>query len=122
MRISPKLSEIAVWLLGNSDRNRGFPILNLPLDLQLEVRLRNFGCFWVSFSDKLYRKDGTTLGPIAGQLSSRSVTDDTLLYTHLKTENVTLRACQSIRPFVLNFWFPLDNLSYVASRMTTSHA
>jgi len=78
-RISLKLiSEIDVWLLGNSNRNAGFPIQNLPSDSRSEVRFRHFGCFPVAFSDKLYRKDGTTLGTVAGQLSSHPITDDTL--------------------------------------------
>jgi len=35
-------------------------------------------CFRVTFSYKLHREDGTTLGTVAGQLSSRPITDDTL--------------------------------------------
>jgi len=77
-RISPKLSEIDVWLLGNSNGNLGFLIPNLPLDSRSVVRFRHFGCFRVAFSDKLYRKDGATLSTVAGQLSSRPITDDTL--------------------------------------------
>jgi len=46
-RISPKLSKIDVWLLGNSNRNPGFPIQNLPSDSRSEVRFRHFGCFRV---------------------------------------------------------------------------
>jgi len=45
-RISPKLSEIDVWLLENSNRNLGFPIQNLPS----EVRFGHFGCFLVGTS------------------------------------------------------------------------
>jgi len=37
-RISPKLSEIDLWLLWNVNRNWGFPIQNLPSDLRSEVR------------------------------------------------------------------------------------
>jgi len=37
-RISPKLSEIDLWLSGNSNRKPGFPILNLPSDSRSEVR------------------------------------------------------------------------------------
>jgi len=33
MQVSMKLSKINVWLLGNSNRNPGFPIQNLPSDL-----------------------------------------------------------------------------------------
>jgi len=46
MRISPKLSEIDVWLLGNLNRNVGFPIQSLPSDSRLEVRsaiMGNYG-------------------------------------------------------------------------------
>jgi len=77
-RISQKLSDIDVQLLGNSNRNLGFPIQNLPPDSRLEVRFRHFGCFRVAFSNKPYRKDGTTPGTVAGELSSRPITDDTL--------------------------------------------
>jgi len=98
-RISPKLSEMDVWLLGNSNRNPGFPIQNLPSDSQSEVRFHHFGCFRVAFSDKLYRKDGTTLCAVAGQLSSHPITDDTLfilqsllLVTELALENRNLSA------------------------------
>jgi len=80
-RISPQLSEIDVWLLLNSSRNLCFPIQNLPSDSRSEVRFRHFGCFRVALSDKLYRKDGTTLGTVAGQLSSRPITDDTSSFT-----------------------------------------
>jgi len=91
-RTSPKLSEIDVWLLGNSNRNLGFEIQNLPSDSRSEViRLRHFGCFRVAFSDKPYRNDGTTLGAVAGQLSSRPITDDTLLSTGL--DLVTQTSC-----------------------------
>jgi len=76
--ISETISDIDVWLLGNSNRNPGFPIQNLPSDSRSEVRFRNFRCFRVAFSDELYRKDGTTLGIVAGQLPSRPITDDTL--------------------------------------------
>jgi len=50
IRISPKISEIDVWLLGNSNRNLGFPIQNLPSDSRSEVRFRHFGCFRVGTS------------------------------------------------------------------------
>jgi len=74
-------SEVDVWtLLGNSNRNPGFPIQNLPSDSQSEVRFRHFRCFRVVVSDKLYRRDGTTLGTVAGQLSSRPISDDTLFF------------------------------------------
>jgi len=76
--ISPKLSRIDVWLLGNSNRNPGFPIQSLPSDSQSEVRFFHFGCSRVACSYKLYRADGTTLGTVAGQLSSCPITDDTL--------------------------------------------
>jgi len=52
-RISPKLSEIDVWLLWNSVKNLGFLIQNLPLDLQVEVWFRHFGCFCVGTSSVL---------------------------------------------------------------------
>jgi len=39
----PKLSEIDIWLLRNSNRNPGFPIQNLPSDSRSEVRFRHFG-------------------------------------------------------------------------------
>jgi len=75
--ISLKLSEIDIWLLGNSIRNPGFPIQNLPSDSQSEVRFRHFGYFRVAFFDKLSCKDGTTLNTVAGQPSSCPITDDT---------------------------------------------
>jgi len=46
-RISPKLSEIDIWLLGNSNRKLGFLIQNLPSDLRSEVQFHHFGCFQV---------------------------------------------------------------------------
>jgi len=46
-QMSPKLSEIDVWLLGNSNRNLGFPIQNLPPDSRSEVPFCYFGCFGV---------------------------------------------------------------------------
>jgi len=83
MRISLKLSEIDVWLLGNSNRNPGFPIQNLPSDLRLEVQFCHFRCFWVAFSDKLYCKDGPTLGTV----SSCPTTNDTLSCCYLFFES-----------------------------------
>jgi len=59
MRISVKLSEIDVWLLGNTKRNPCSLIQNLPLDLRLKVLFHHFWCFSVAFSDKLY-----TVAPI----------------------------------------------------------
>jgi len=56
-----------------------FPIQNLPSDLRSEVRF-HFECFRVAFSDKLYYKNGATMGTVASQLSSRPMTDDTLFY------------------------------------------
>jgi len=50
MQIFPKLSGIDLWLLGNSNRNQGFPIPNLPSDSRREVRFRYFGCFRVGIS------------------------------------------------------------------------
>jgi len=41
------LSEIDVWLLGNSNRNLDFLIPNLPSDSRSEVRFRHYRCFWV---------------------------------------------------------------------------
>jgi len=38
-----KLNGIDVWLRGNSNKNPGFPIQNLPSDSRLEVR------FWLWF-------------------------------------------------------------------------
>jgi len=38
MRLSPKLSQTDVWLLGDSNRNPGFSIQNLPSDSRSEVR------------------------------------------------------------------------------------
>jgi len=67
-------------LLWNWNRNPGFPIQNLPSDSWSEVQFCHFGCFWVAFSDKLYHKDGTTLGTVAGQLSSRLIMDNTLCF------------------------------------------
>jgi len=119
-RISPKLSEIDVSLLGNSNRNPDFAIQNLPSDSRSGVRFRHFGCFWVGTSSiqtemgswpsdwisgnshqsrhstgtacfvvyivyivvctaSLIVKNTTTLGTVAGQLSSCPRTDDTLL-------------------------------------------
>jgi len=76
------------WLLGNANRKPGFTIQNLPSDSRLEVRFCQFdnachtcALLWVDCSDKLYRKDGTTLGTVAGQLSSRPISDDTLCYS-----------------------------------------
>jgi len=66
MRISLKLREIDLWLLGYLNRNLGFLIQNLPSDLRSEVWFCNFECFQVTFSDKLHRKSGTTLGTVAG--------------------------------------------------------
>jgi len=124
-RISPKLSEIDAWLLGNSNRNPGFPIQNLPSDSRSEVRFRHFGCFrvgnspiqtevgsgpseWISGNSHQSRhstgtacfvvyivihtaslkekENTTTLGTASGQLSSRPITDDTLLQQHLTYE------------------------------------
>jgi len=48
--ISLKLSEIDVWLLGNSNMNVGFPIQNLPSYSWLKVRFHHFGCFQVGTS------------------------------------------------------------------------
>jgi len=50
MWISAKVSEIDVWLLGNTNRNLGFPIQNLPSDLRSDVQFRHFGCFQVGTS------------------------------------------------------------------------
>jgi len=50
LNIFPKLSEIDVWLLGNSNRNPGFPIQNLPSYSRSEVRFRHFGCLRVGIS------------------------------------------------------------------------
>jgi len=80
MQISPQLSEIDVWLLGNSNRNPGFPIQNLPSDLRSEVRFCHFGFFRVAFFDKLYHKDSITLGTVASLLSLRPITNDNLLF------------------------------------------
>jgi len=87
-QISPKLSEIDVWLLGNQNRNPRIPYQNLPS----EVRFCRFGCFQVAFSYRLYRKDGTTLGTVAGQLSSRPITDDTLF------------VCDTVVLTVVGYW------------------
>jgi len=43
-------TEIDVWLLGNSNRNPGFPVQNLPSDSRSEVRFCHFGCFRVGTS------------------------------------------------------------------------
>jgi len=43
MLLSPKLSEIDIWLLGNSNTKLGFPIQNLPSHSQSEVRFRYLG-------------------------------------------------------------------------------
>jgi len=48
--ISPKLSEIDVWLLGNSNKKPGFPVENLPSGSWLEVQFCQFGCFRVGTS------------------------------------------------------------------------
>jgi len=48
MRISPKLSEIDLWLIENANRNLGFPIQNLPTNSRSEVRLRHFGVLWLA--------------------------------------------------------------------------
>jgi len=82
-RISPKLSQIDVRLLGNWNRNPGFLIQNLLSYSRSETWFRHFGRFRVVFSDKLYRKVGTTLRTVAGQLSSRPITDDTLLHMYI---------------------------------------
>jgi len=37
----------------------------MPSDSQPEVWFRHFRCFQVALSDKLYRKDDTTLGTVA---------------------------------------------------------
>jgi len=88
-RISLKLSEIDVWLLGNSNRNPVFPVQSLPSDTRLEVQFRHSGCFWVAFL-----KDGTALGTVAGQLSSRTIMDDTLYFVF-----ISLHFC-----FVYCYW------------------
>jgi len=62
MRISLKLSKIE----------------SLLSDLRSEVVFGHFGCFQVTFFDKLYIIDSTTLGAMASQLSSHPITDDTL--------------------------------------------
>jgi len=49
-RIYPILSEIDVWLLGNSTRKSGFPIQNMPSDSRSEARFRHFECFRVAIS------------------------------------------------------------------------
>jgi len=64
-RISPKLSEIDAWLLGNLNRNLGFPIQNLPSDSRSEVLLRYFGCFRVTFSDDKAISKAVAAGAIA---------------------------------------------------------
>jgi len=46
-RISTELGETDVWLLGNSNWNRGFLVQNLPSNSRLEVRFQHFGCFSV---------------------------------------------------------------------------
>jgi len=48
MRISPKLSEIDIWLLGNSNRKPRFPIQNLSSDSRSGVPFCQFGRFWVA--------------------------------------------------------------------------
>jgi len=68
-RISLRLSEIDIWLLGTSNREPGFRIQNLPLDSRSEVQFRHFGCFRVGGSVGTV----TTLGTEAGQLSSRPI-------------------------------------------------
>jgi len=62
MRISPKLCEMKLWLLENSNRKPGFPIQNLPSDSRSETRFRHFGRF------------GSTLRPKTAELYVRSHT------------------------------------------------
>jgi len=52
IQISPELSVIDVWLLGNSYRNPGFPIQNLPSDSRSEVLFRVFPCWHFAHSDR----------------------------------------------------------------------
>jgi len=87
-----KLSKIDVSLLGNANRNPGFPIQNLPSDSRSEVWFRHFGCFPVAFSNKLYREDGTTPGTVAGQQLSCPIMDDTLFVFG----SVVDRLCRSL--------------------------
>jgi len=44
-QISPKLSEIDIWLLLNANRKSEFLIQNLPSDSGPEVQFRRFGLF-----------------------------------------------------------------------------
>jgi len=49
-RVSPKLSEIGVWLPGNSNKNPGFPIHDQPSDSRSEVQFLHFVRFRVGIS------------------------------------------------------------------------
>jgi len=70
------------------NRNPGFPIQNLPSDSRSEVRFRHFGCFrfgtispiqtemgWLHWCMDQWKQSpvGTTLGIVAGQLSSHPI-------------------------------------------------
>jgi len=58
--------------------NPGLPDSESATRFAIEVRFRHFARFPIALSDKLYRKDASTLGTVAGQLSSRPIADDTL--------------------------------------------
>jgi len=77
---SPKLCEIDVWLLGNSNRNPGFPIQNLPSASWSEVRFRHVRCFRVHIAH-------VKLGQFNGELG----TDTGLCLIWLKFRMMTQR-------------------------------
>jgi len=87
VRISPKLSEIDVWLLGNSNRKLGLP--DSESANRFAIGSTVLPC-WVFLGWHFVHSDknrpvglangsvGTTMGTVAGQLSSRPITDGTL--------------------------------------------
>jgi len=77
--ISPKLSEIDVWLLRTLNRNPGFPIFRSCH----QIRDRKYGSVILGVSGSLSLINCTVKtvphwAPLVGQLSSRPTTDNTL--------------------------------------------
>jgi len=80
-------TKMDIWLLGNSNRNLGFPIQDLSSDLRAKVRFRHFGCFRVGTSPIVTNMDN--YGPcqwVIGHRHRSGIIELTFSYDHTQAD------------------------------------